>query len=158
MIIQGIGTIRLRGGIMLQVTRRILSLSKVAGLRTNGRPRQKVMITAGRRSRDVPSRQGWPSEMARQERMARPSQPSRQGQDGQDGKTGSNEDIRMDGFHYYSRCGQLKLYFLTVSLLTRLYLLVLLVNRIDLCQQPQVPTYPQNRQTNPRYTHTTASP
>ena len=30
-----------------------------------------------------------------------------------DGRTGSNEDIRMDGFHYYSRCGQLKLYFLT---------------------------------------------
>ncbi|EUC43510.1 hypothetical protein COCMIDRAFT_100707 [Bipolaris oryzae ATCC 44560] len=30
-----------------------------------------------------------------------------------DSRTGSNEDIRMDGSHYYSRCGQLKLYFLT---------------------------------------------
>ena len=41
------------------------------------RPRQKVMITAGRRSRDVPSRQGWPSQMAAHEEMAAPSQPSR---------------------------------------------------------------------------------
>ena len=37
----------------------------------------------------------------------------RDGREVRDGRTGSNEDIRMDGFHYYSRCGQLKLYFLT---------------------------------------------
>jgi hypothetical protein len=46
-IIQGIGTIRLRGGIMLQVTRRILSLTKDDEVESQPRPRQKVMDTAG---------------------------------------------------------------------------------------------------------------
>ena len=33
--------------------------------------------------------------------------------DATDARTGSNKDIKIDRFYYYSRCGQLKLYFLT---------------------------------------------
>ncbi|KAH7562161.1 reverse transcriptase [Bipolaris maydis] len=47
MIIQGIGTIRLRGGIMLQVTRRILSLTRDDEVKDQPRPRQKVTTIAG---------------------------------------------------------------------------------------------------------------
>ncbi|KAH7556815.1 reverse transcriptase [Bipolaris maydis] len=80
-IFQGIGTIALRGEVMLQVTRRILSLTNdemAEGLGTSTSKGNGSL--RGSESRDVPSRQGQPSEMAGRREMAVPSLPSRQGE------------------------------------------------------------------------------
>ena len=56
---------------LLQVTRRILSLTQESWLKANQRTRQKVMISAGRWSSDVASRQDRTSGDARPSRDAR---------------------------------------------------------------------------------------
>ncbi|KAH7558668.1 reverse transcriptase [Bipolaris maydis] len=72
-----------------------------------GRPRQKVMINAGRRSRDLASRQEVTSRQEGrchnigrcQGHLEHLKMPGHLG-DVTDVRTRSNEDIRMDGFHY----------------------------------------------------------
>jgi hypothetical protein len=90
MIIQGIGTIRLGGGIMLQVTKRIHSLTRDDEVGGQPHPRQKVMTIAGPGGHVMrhPAKTGHPAKhgMARDLGMTcHPKHPAK------------SPEVRMDG-------------------------------------------------------------
>ena len=92
---------------MLQVTRRMLSLTTDGRQGAYGRPRQKVMIIAGLgHVMCHPAKSNHPRDGRTPWDGSHPQHHNylRDGREVRDGRTRSNKDIRIDRFHYYSRC------------------------------------------------------